>query len=225
MIKRKKTTTEAQPVKRISPLFSEEMCEAHTPFARQTENEETIGYQHFQRGLTEGVESSYLTIKNCVFTQHVFIDCSLKHTQIWDVRFENCDLSNVNFSGSALHRVEFVDCKLVGTNLSEATLHHVLMRDCHAHYINLSMSKMSQVQLARCDFSNGAMIHNRMNGVQIDECRMSGTELFQTSLKGIDLRTAHLEGVQLNVTDLRGAIVTTTQAIELLPLLGVVIKE
>ncbi|MCD7901908.1 MAG: pentapeptide repeat-containing protein [Bacteroides sp.] len=212
-------------VKVTSPFLTEEIEEATQNFKAWTDTEETVANQHFPRGLTEGINRPYLTVKNCIFSQQVFIDCALKSAQIWDVRFEGCDLSNVSFPECSMHRVEFISCKLVGTNFSEATFNHVRMRDCNAHYINLSMSKISQTQFIQCDFQHGSIIHNRFNGVELEDCQLIGADLSRTSLRGIDLRSCRIEGIQVTIPDLKGAIVQTSQALELLPLLGIKIQD
>ena len=44
-------------------------------------------------------------------------------------------------------------------------------------------------------------------------------------LRGIDLRTSRISGITLNISDLKGAVITSLQAIDLLPLLGVIIED
>jgi len=56
-------------------------------------------------------------IKNCKFNHTDFSGIDLT-----DVRFENCDLSNVNMSKSSIHRVEFMNSKLVGCGSQNPTL-------------------------------------------------------------------------------------------------------
>ena len=45
-----------------------------------------------------------------------------------------------------------------------------------------------------------------------------------TSLKGIDLTSCNIEGMGVNIADVKGARVTTTQAISLSSILGLIIK-
>jgi uncharacterized protein YjbI with pentapeptide repeats len=143
-----------RPIKIIPPFLSEALS-SNEDLKGCLEREDTIGYIHFSKGVTDAIDRPCLTIRNCIFTQQVFLDCLLKSAQISDVRFENCDLSNIQLAGSSFHRVEFISCKLLGVNLSETTLNYVRMHDCNGQYINLSMSKLAQVQFSQCDFQHG----------------------------------------------------------------------
>ncbi|NDV65011.1 pentapeptide repeat-containing protein [Bacteroides sp. 224] len=212
-------------IKVVPPLFSEEQESGKELKDWIEKQEETVADHRFSAGLVEQINRPYLTIKNCVFRQQIFIECKLESAQIWDVRFENCDLSNVSFSGSSFHRVEFVSCKLLGTNFSETTLNNVSFTDCNSHYMNLSVSKLSNVRFTSCDFRSASINETRLNAVAFEDCLLIEADLSQTKLRGIDLRTCRLEGIRINVPDLKGAIVQTSQALELLPLLGVVIDD
>lgn len=213
-----------QEIKVAPPVFGDDM-EDTEDLAGWLAEEDIIADRNFASGLTTGINRPYLTIKNSIINRQVFIDCSFKSAQISDVKFVNCDLSNLSLSGSSLYRVEFISCKLVGANLSETTMNHVLMDDCNGNYINLSISKLNQVKLSRCDFRNGSISELRPGLFEFDNCRLTEADLSRTALRGMDLRNSQIEGIQINIPDLRGAIVSSTQAMDLIPLLGVVVKD
>lgn len=210
---------------RIAAPLMEPQTDSVQPLKALFEKEETVADLHFSRFTEEYITRPYRTIKNCTFTSTLFSECQLKSTQLSDVRFENCDLSNISFAESSLYRVEFVSCKLVGTNLSEATLNHVRMSDCIGMYINLSMSKMNQVSFHNCDFRNGSLNDCRLTAVELPGSILIEADFSHTSLRGIDLRTSRINGIILSISDLRGAIVSSMQAMDLLPLLGVEIED
>ena len=60
--------------------------------------------------------------------------------------------------------------------------------------------------------------------VAFEGCTLRSTEFSHTPLRGIDLRQSQLGDLRLTVDDLRGAIVAPSQALDLLPLLGVVVR-
>ena len=64
----------------------------------------------------------------------------------------------------------------------------------------------------------------RLDGVAFEGCTLRSTEFSHTPLRGIDLRQSQLGDLRLTVDDLRGAIVAPSQALDLLPLLGVVVR-
>ena len=50
-------------------------------------------------------------------------------------------------------------------------------------------------------------------------------KFFKTSLKSIDLSSSFIDGIVISLEDIKGAIINEYQAINLIALLGVKIKE
>ena len=123
-----------------------------------------------------------------------------------------------------MNRVEFVGCKLLGAALPDATLNHVRLERCNGRYLNLSGSRLRQVRFTECDLTEAALNDCRLDGVAFEGCTLRSTEFSHTPLRGIDLRQSQLGDLRLTVDDLRGAIVAPSQALDLLPLLGVVVR-
>ena len=74
------------------------------------------------------------------------------------------------------------------------------------------------------DLTEAALNDCRLDGVAFEGCTLRSTEFSHTPLRGIDLRQSQLGDLRLTVDDLRGAIVAPSQALDLLPLLGVVVR-
>lgn len=218
----KQPVKKIQPVKVVAPLFDEQAESASA--LEQLACEEKVSDLRFSRTAVTKLKHPYLSINNCTFNHILFSECELKWAQLTDVRFENCDLSNISFAGTTFYRVEFISCKLLGTNFSETTLNHVRMEGCSAHYINLARSKMRTARFTGCDFRAGSFNDSKLLAAAFDNCELPEADFSHTPLRGIDLRTNRINGIQLNIADLRGAIVTPMQAMELLPMLGVVIE-
>ena len=51
------------------------------------------------------------------------------------------------------------------------------------------------------------------------------SQIFKTSLKNIDLSNSFIDGIVISIEDIKGAIINEYQAINLISLLGVKIKE
>ena len=49
-----------------------------------------------------------LKVDGVIFSKMDFKDIFLKSLELTDVRFENCDLSNADFSGAVIHRAELI---------------------------------------------------------------------------------------------------------------------
>lgn len=120
--------------------------------------------------------------------------------------------------------MEFVGCKLLGAALTGATLNHVRAERCNGRYLNLSGSRLRQVRFDECDLTEAAFNDCRLDGAGFDGAVLRSTEFAHTSLRGIDLRQTQLGDLRLRIDDLRGAIVAPMQALDLLPLLGVVVR-
>lgn len=218
----KQSIKKTLPVKVAAPIFDGQTESVRT--LEELADEEKVADLHFSRTAVTKLKHPYLSINNCTFSHILFSECELKWAQLTDIRFENCDLSNISFAGTVFYRVEFISCKLLGTNFSEATLNHVRMEGCSSQYINLSMSKMRTVRFTNCDFRSGSFNDSKLMPAAFDGCELLQADFSHTPLKGTDLRTNRITGIQLNIADLRGAVVTPMQAMDLLPMLGVVIE-
>jgi uncharacterized protein YjbI with pentapeptide repeats len=87
------------------------------------------------------------------------------------------------------------------------------------------MSKLTQVRFSQCDFRHGYFNNNRLASVAFDSCQLTEAEFSQTQLKDIDFRTCRIEQLTLDFQDIRGAIVGSSQVMDLIPLLGVVVRD
>ena len=215
------TKTAKASIIRIAPPIVEEPSESLEPLKELFEKEETAYRLSFTKSMETGIYASYRSIKECAFSNITFIDSAFKSAQISDVVFRQCDFSNISFAGSSFYRVEFIDCKLMGTNFGESTFNHVR----NSRYINLAMSKTNQMQFSRCDLQNGSLNDCRLQATAFEHCSLIQADFSHTRLRNIDLRTSRINGLQINISDLQGAIVSSIQAMELLPLLGVVIND
>ena len=178
-----------------------------------------------ERGTVGPLAAEHALWHNCLFRNVTFTDCRLHGAQLSDIRFEGCDLSNLALDGAALNRVEFVGCKLLGAALPDATLNHVRLGRCNGRYLNLSGSRLRQVRFTECDLTEAALNDCRLDGVAFEGCTLRRSGVCENSvLRGIDLRQSQLGDLRLTVDDLRGAIVAPSQALDLLPLLGVVVR-
>lgn len=97
----------------------------------------------------EPKEAECLTFKQTIFQKVLFNETVWRHIDLMNVRFEDCDLANVDFSEGILHRVEFINCKLVGMNLSQATLRDVTFEDCSGRYASMSFANCKRVSVLR----------------------------------------------------------------------------
>lgn len=215
-------------IKRTSPRLANLLNEdTDLPEALNRKDQEVTEYS-FKNTSAEGIKRERLTVYGCVFASCNFIDCKFLKGQFADIIFNHCDLSNINFSGSHFTRVEFNGCKLTGTNFSDASFSHVLFKECRGEYINLSGSKQRNTLYQQCILRGGAFDNCLFNEVGFDASHLIEAEFYHTSLKGIDLSNSQIDGLRttpISGSELRGTIVNSFQAVELIRMLGITIKD
>ena len=91
---------------------------------------------------------SFLEWDGCCFTGCRLAGSRVRQGRFFDVVFENCDLSNVDWREVDLLRVRFQNCKMVGGNLAELTAHHVEFIQCNLQYANLNDGAFQEVLFA-----------------------------------------------------------------------------
>ncbi|MDH6312875.1 uncharacterized protein YjbI with pentapeptide repeats [Parabacteroides sp. PFB2-10] len=186
-------------------------------------------YAHlFRNQLLHEVQTSNRSIYACRLVNIRFMQCKLPKSQLSDIVFTHCDLSNLDLSGSSLHRVQFVGCKLLGTNFSETTLHQVLFKECIGNYMNFSGSKQRYVSYEASQLRGASFESCQLANVAFNSCRLIEAEFYNTSLKGMNLSDSEIAGLRINLlprTELWGTKISSLQALDLIRLLGVEVVD
>lgn len=81
------------------------------------------------------------------------------------------------------------------------------------------------MRVSESDFTYGSMNEVELKDSEFVNSKLQVMEVMRTPLSGIDLRTCSMEGIRLVGTELKGAIVTSSQAIDLSKLLGIIIQD
>lgn len=166
-----------------------------------------------------------IAISQVLFKNVVFNDIHWPFTKITDTIFENCDLSNVDFSQCFMDRVRLTNCKLVGIDMTEAFLRNVVFDDCNAAYSVLRYSNCKKVNFHNSSFAEADLYSVSLIDVNFVHCNLDKVQFSGTKLAGIDLSTCEFYQLGLTADNLRGCIIAPEQAIALANILGVVIKE
>ena len=194
---------------------------------------ESIGQLEDESYISSGVIGGYIienqvadavTFNEVIFKNSAFIGSSLNYAELTDVRFEHCDLSNVDFRNSIIHRVEFINCKVMGINLSESTLRNVRFNQCSGDYGFFSFADCKAVKFQDCELCYSDFQDCNFNKVgfyntDLTQCQMSGTKL-----KDIDFTSCNVDGIGARIDNLRGAIFSPVQAVSLSKLMGIIIR-
>lgn len=112
--------------------------------------------------------------------------------------------------------------------MADGILNHISFEECRGEYMNLSMSKMRYIQFTRSNLQGAGIEGCQLTNVTFDACNLMEAELYRTSLKGIDLSNSEISGIRITNlanNELRGSSVSSLQALDLVRMLGVEIKD
>ncbi|MBM6861196.1 pentapeptide repeat-containing protein [Clostridium saudiense] len=165
-----------------------------------------------------------ITIDSCILKNVVFKECDFARIDLLDSRFENCDLSNVSFSGGGLHRVEFVNCKLIGANFSESSIKDVTFQNIMGGYATFSFSKLKNINFIESNLKEAVFQEVKLDKVVFEECDLTNGYFNKTFLGKQDLTSCDIEGIDIEIENIYGTTVTAMQGLELTRLMGLIIK-
>ena len=158
-----------------------------------------------------------------------FIGCeitgSCAGSELIDVLFERCDLSNVSFFRSSFRRVRFSACRLVGCDFSECGFQDFEVTDSTAVLSNWSASSFTNARFANTRLNESAFSSVKSKGLVFDDCDLSKADLFHMPLAEIDLSSDIIDGITTDAESLRCVAVSAQQAILLAGLLGIHVRE
>lgn len=189
------------------------------------QSEDQYDYGLVSDQLMEYQDVRKVSFEKIIFKNVTITETSLTELELTDVIFDKCDLSNVNFSNSAIHRTEFRSCKLIGTDFTGSTLRNVRFSSCFGDYATFRFFNARQVAFEECslicaDFYQTTLQKVSFTGSKIDQAQLSGTKLH-----GIDLSDCDFERLGVEIQDLSGCIISPYQASSFAGLLGLVIRS
>ena len=164
-------------------------------------------------------------INNCKFNGIIFDKVYIKYSNIEDVDFINCDLSNVNFIDTSMYRVRFVNCKLLGVNFIDLNINNMIIENSMCNLINISSSKLKNIELNNSNFKDSTIINCELKNISINDINFSNSEIVNTPLNGIDFSNSNLERIKTDLNSIKGMIIDYYQMVDLIGLLGIKIKE
>jgi hypothetical protein len=174
--------------------------------------------------ILDNMEAVKVSLEKMTFKNVTIMESSLPESEWTDVIFDKCDLSNVNFSGSFIHRVEFRNCKLLGTDFSRSRFQNVRFSDCLGDYSMFRFANFKQVGFEDCSLISADLYHLTLQKTSFARCNLDQATLSGSKLKGIDLSDCEFDGLQVEIEDLNGCIISPHQASSFVGLLGLVIK-
>ena len=184
-----------------------------------------IERKHFESEEKSEIELYDIDFEYCEFNKVTIISSKIEKATFKDVIFYNCNFANTSFMNSTFIRCEFNNCKIEGANFAESIVHNVAFIGTNAKYINLSLASLEKVIFEDTVLRNSYFQENKLKNVYFKKADLSQAQFFKTSLKDIDISDANIEGIAIPIEDIKGATIDQMQALDLLYLIGVKIRN
>ena len=166
-----------------------------------------------------------LDFEKVVCRRVIFLRTQLKSMRILDCQIERCDLSGANLEKARFRRVELSGCRLLGTNFMEGRFDDLRLSDCNAEGVNFVMATFKAARFEKCVLRGATFEGADLSGVVFQQCDLSGADLRNAKLKDTDFRSSTIDGLKIGIKELQGAIIAPLQAIQVVSLLGILVKE
>ena len=148
----------------------------------------------------------------------------LHHVDCTDVRFEACSLAGAEWEDARITRVAVEECGMMGGRFTGASFDDLVVRDSNCDMALFWKARFAHVRFERCTLRRASFEGADLTGVVFSECDLTGADFSGATMAGTDLRGSRIEGIRAEARDLRGAAIAPDQAVDLIGLLGVVVK-
>ena len=166
-----------------------------------------------------------MEIGAALFTKVAARGTHWRDLRLRDVRINGCDLANADWMGARFHRVEVLDSRLTGLGLSESRLADVRFGNCKADATWFRNATFERARFERCDLREANFEGADLSGVVFVDCDLRQARFTGARMQGTDLRGSNLQGIISDPDNLRGIIIEPMQAADLIPVLGITLRN
>ena len=116
---------------------------------------------------------------------------------------------------------------MIGCDLSNASIKHTGFSESNLKYAFLEQSQLESIQFAHCELTEASFAAVMFKNAEMIESQFIRNNFFKTSLKQIDFSNCDFIAplVSDHQSELKGIIVNPMQALDLVSLWGITIKE
>ncbi len=164
-------------------------------------------------------------IEECQLQRGMLTSADLPKLRLRDVRLEGCDLSAAHLNQVHLLRVEIRSSRLLGVQFLDADLNDVLFEDCNLDGAIFASVRGKHLRFERCQLKNVAFESAEFEKITFSRCDLHHASFFNTKLKDADLRGSNIDGVQIAPEAVKGMTITSSQALQMVGLLGVIVDD
>lgn len=157
-----------------------------------------------------------VTLKQVRVVRGDFSGLSMLNLDLDDVLFEECNLSNADFSHLSGRRVVFSDCRITGLKLHQARLQAVVFLRCQGQYPQFEGTGFKRGRFEHCTLAEANFDGSDLTTVSFADCELAGATFTRARLAGADFRGSRLEASRIRLEELGGVVITPIQAAALL---------
>ena len=168
--------------------------------------------------------SDHTVFDQCRLSQVNFSSTDLDDFELNDVELQECDLANAAWRKVMIYRTEIQACRAVGWNANEAYIKDVVFRDTNLMLAQFRFAEFKSVRFENCNLKGADFQNADLRGVVFEGCDLSEAELSFANLKNADVRGCEIKKVRANGENLKGLIVEPFQAAYFAGLLGLQVK-
>lgn len=181
--------------------------------------------QALHEGMFAGQTAEDVLFEQVVARRIVLNQAELTLAQLFDTRFDGCDLAGSTWDKAHWRRMEMLGCRMIGMKMMDASLEDVLFQKCNGELARFWSTSFKRARFEQCVLREASFVDSNLSGVAFRDCDLSNADLRGAKLNGADFRGSNISGVQVGITELRGTIMDPTQVAQLASLLGITVKD
>lgn len=208
----------------LKPNIKEESLQTE-PLHEILIDDQVVSDLKFERACFESIDAAHVSLQHMLFDACSFVNVVLHNLDLTDAKLVNCNLANIDWASSVMHRTQFIGCNLTGVDLRGATLRNVIFQQCVIRYSFFREASLKQTAFIGCRMEYADFQQTKLSGKTFfQQSNLTRAQMSGTALREIDLSDCIIDGIGVRAEDLAGAIVSPAQAVELAKLLGIIVK-
>ena len=188
-----------------------------------TEIEDTIVTYKYFKNVTFNYIMDSISFDNCVFENCTF-KANIKNCTFFNTKFHKCEMSNIMIMNTGIHSCLFDESHMVGINYVDTLLKNTDFLTCHMKLSLLDGVKIKDVSFKDSNMSSSSWTNVSLDNDEFDNIDFRKIEIINTPMNGVDISNCNIDGICILPENVKGMIVSEVQAIELINILGIVIK-
>lgn len=114
---------------------------------------------------------------------------------------------------------------MLGSNIIDCTLNNTLIMESNLKYINLASTNIENTKFFNSNIEYSTFNEVKFSKALFDNVVLDNMRCYNTYFKDIDLSNCSIININIDLKCLKGAIINTVQVLDLVNLLGVIVKE